>query len=83
MTDNIEYIELINDEGKVEKIELLASFHLDDEEYAVLRYPDSDEGMIYRIEKDEDNNPIFVMIEDDKELEEVIQIYEAMADEII
>ncbi|SHI68753.1 Protein of unknown function [Dethiosulfatibacter aminovorans DSM 17477] len=76
------YIELINDEGKKEKIEILATFHLDEEEYAVLRYPDSEEGMIYRVEKDK-GQPVFVMIEDDEELEEVIQIYEGMADDLI
>ena len=76
------FIELINDQGEKEKIEILASFHLDEEEYAVLRYPDSDEGMIYRVEKD-NGQPVFVMIEDDEELEEVIQIYEGMADDLI
>ncbi|MDP3386403.1 MAG: DUF1292 domain-containing protein [Eubacteriales bacterium] len=78
-----DYIELINDEGKKEKLEVLASFHLDDVEYAVLRYPDADEGMIYRIERDENDMPLFMMIEDDDELNEVIEVYEGMADEII
>lgn len=76
------FVELINDEGKKEKIEILATFHLDEDEYAVLRYPDSEEGMIYRVEK-EKGEPVFVMIEDDEELEEVIQIYEGMADDLI
>lgn len=76
------FIELINDEGKKEKIEVLATFHLDEEEYAVLRYPNSEEGMVYRVEKD-NGQAVFVMIEDDEELEEVIQIYEGMADDLI
>ena len=76
------FVELINDEGKKEKIEILATFHLDEDEYAVLRYPDSEEGMIYRVEKDK-GEPVFVMIEDDEELEEVIQIYEGIADDLI
>jgi hypothetical protein len=78
-----DYIELINDEGQKETLEILATFHLDEEEYAVLRYPDSDEGMIYKVHRDENDQPLFLMIEDDEELQEVIDIYEAMADEII
>jgi hypothetical protein len=39
--------------------------------------------MIYRIERDENDMPLFMMIEDDDELNEVIEIYEGMADEII
>lgn len=78
-----EFIELINDEGEKETLELLATFHLDEDEYAVLRFPDEEEGMIYKVIRDEDENPTFHMIEDDEELLEVIEIYEAMADEII
>jgi|LGVF01.2.fsa_nt_gb hypothetical protein len=76
------FIELINDDGEKEKIEILATFHLDEDEYAVLRYPDSEEGMIYRVEKN-NGQPVFIMIDDDEELEEVIQIYEGMADDLI
>ena len=78
-----QFIELINDEGKKETLEVLATFHLDDQEYAVLRYPDSEEGMIYRVFRDEDDEITLEMIDDDEELEEVIEIYEGMADEII
>jgi len=66
MMEGKEYVELINDEGQIEKLEILAVFHLDTQEYAVLRYPDSDEGMIYRVERDDNQKPLFVMIEDDK-----------------
>jgi hypothetical protein len=38
--------------------------------------------MIYRVEKD-NGQPVFIMIDDDEELEEVIQIYEGMADDLI
>ena len=76
------FIELINDDGEKEKIDILATFHLDEDEYAVLRYPDSEEGMIYRVEKN-NGQPVFIMIDDDEELEEVIQIYEGMADDLI
>ncbi len=76
-------VELINDEGKVEKLIINASFHIDDIEYAVLSYPNSEEGMIYRIERDEDDSPIFNIVEDRDELQEVIDIYEGIAEDLI
>jgi hypothetical protein len=76
-------IELINDEGKKEKLVVNATFHIDDVEYAVLSYPGSDEGMIYSIERDEKGNPTFNIVEDRDEIQEVVDVYEAMADDII
>lgn len=76
-------VELVNDEGKVEKLIINASFHIDEIEYAVLSYPDSDEGMIYRIDRDEDDSPTFNIVEDRDELQEVIDVYEGMAEDLI
>lgn len=81
MEDNI--VELINDEGKVERLVVEATFHVDDIQYAVLHEVDSDEGMIYCVDETEDGEIIFSMIEDDEELKEVIEIYEGIADELI
>jgi len=76
-------VELINDQGELEKLIINASFHIDDVEYAVLSYPNSDEGMIYKIERDEKDMPIFNIVEDRDELQEVIDIYEGMAEDLI
>ena len=76
-------VELINEDGKVERLVLEASFHLDDVQYAVLREENSEEGMIYSVDETEDGEMIFNIIEDEEELNEVIEIYEAMADELI
>jgi len=76
-------VELINDEGKVEKLIINASFHIDDIEYAVLSYSNSEEGMIYRIDREEDDTPIFNIVEDRDELQEVIDVYEGMAEDLI
>ena len=81
MEDNI--IELINDEGQVERLVVEATFHVDDTQYAVLHEINSDEGMIYCLEETEDGEIIFNIVEDEEELEEVIEIYEGIADEII
>ena len=50
--DNI--IELINDEGNLEKLVVEATFHIDDILYAVLHKINSDEGMVYYVEEMED-----------------------------
>lgn len=81
MEDNI--IELVNDEGKVERLIVEATFHVDDVQYAVLHEMDSDEGMIYCVDEAEDGEIIFSIVEDEEELKEVIEIYEGIADELI
>lgn len=81
MEDNI--IELINEEGKAEKLVIEATFHVDDIQYAVLHEMDSDEGMIYSLDETEDGEIIFNIIDDEEELKEVIEIYEGIADELI
>jgi hypothetical protein len=79
----VQIVELINEDGKLERLVLEASFHLDDVQYAVLREENSEEGMIYSVDETEDGEMIFNIIEDEEELNEVIEIYEAMADELI
>ena len=81
MEDNI--IELINDEGKVEKLVIEATFHLDDTMYAVLHEINSDEGMIYCVEESEDGNGILIKVEDEEEIREVMEVYEGIADDLI
>jgi|GEM_PF-310512 len=76
-------VELINDDGKVERLVIEATFHLDDVQYAVLREENSDEGMIYSVDEMENGEMMFNIIEDEEELKEVIEIYEAMADDLI
>lgn len=81
MDENI--IELINDEGKVEKLVIDATFHIDDIQYAVMHEIDSDEGMVYCVEESEDGEVVFSIVEDEEELSEVIEIYEGIADDLI
>ena len=76
-------VELINDDGKVERLVIEATFHLDNVQYAILREENSDEGMIYSIDEMENGEMMFNIIEDEEELKEVIEIYEAMADDLI
>ena len=79
--DNI--IELINDEGNLEKLIVEATFHIDDILYAVLHKLNSDEGMIYYVEEMEDGSIVLVKVEDEEEIKEVQEIYEGIADDLI
>ncbi|KAF5032944.1 hypothetical protein DSECCO2_611880 [anaerobic digester metagenome] len=81
MEDNI--IELINEEGKKEKLVVEATFHIDDTMYAVLHEINSDEGMIFYVEETEDGNGVFIPVEDEEEIQEVIEVYEGIADDLI
>lgn len=81
MEENI--IELINEDGKLERLVVEATFHIDDTLYAVLHEINSDEGMIYYVEEAEDGNGILIKVEDEEELKEVMEIYEGIADDLI
>lgn len=81
MEDNI--IELINEEGIIEKLVVDATFHIDDTMYAVLHEINSDEGMIYYVEEAEDGNGILIKVEDEEEIKEVMEVYEGIADDLI
>ncbi len=81
MGENI--IELINEDGKTEKLVVEATFHIDDTLYAVLHEINSDEGMIYYVEESEDGNGILVKVEDEEEIKEVMEVYEGIADDLI
>ncbi len=81
MEENI--IELINEDGKTERLIVEATFHIDDTLYAVLHEINSDEGMIYYVEESEDGNGILVKVEDEEEIKEVMEIYEGIADDLI
>ncbi|HNZ83037.1 MAG TPA: DUF1292 domain-containing protein [Sedimentibacter sp.] len=79
--DNI--IELINDEGNLEKLVVEVTFHIDDILYAVLHKINSDEGMIYYVEEMEDGSIVLIKVEDEDEIKEVQEIYEGIADDLI
>lgn len=76
-------VELINEEGKTEKLVVEATFHIDNTLYAVLHGINSDEGMIYYVEETEDGNGMLIKVEDEEELKEVMEVYEGIADDLI
>ncbi|WP_427339142.1 DUF1292 domain-containing protein [Caloranaerobacter sp. DY30410] len=85
MTDKHETIILIDDEGNEIEFEVIATFDIEDREYAVLLpvNEEEDEAYILKIEYDEDGNMILVNIEDKSEFDDAVAVYEAIIDEII
>ncbi|WIV11185.1 DUF1292 domain-containing protein [Proteiniborus sp. MB09-C3] len=83
--DNI--ISLIDENGKEQKFEVMATFDIEEDEYAVLfplQNEEAEDGAyILRIEYDENGELLLVNIEDEEELENAVAVYEAIADEIL
>ncbi|WP_352418542.1 DUF1292 domain-containing protein [Proteiniborus sp.] len=83
--DNI--ISLIDDNGKEQKFEVMATFDIEEDEYAVLfpltKEESEDGAYILRIEYDENGDFVLVNIEDEEELENAVSVYEAIVDEML
>ncbi|WP_236913277.1 DUF1292 domain-containing protein [Clostridium sp. Cult1] len=78
-----EKIVLLDEMGNRIEFQLLATFGLDDYEYAALLPVDDMESLTYllRIEYDDEGEPILVGIDDDDELKDVIKVYEEIQKE--
>lgn len=76
-------IELIDESGNIEEFQVIDTFGMDDNDYAVLMpvkdYEDS--TMILRIEYGVDGELVLVSIEDDNEFEDVVEVYEELKNE--
>lgn len=78
-----ERIFLLDELGKEQEFIILATFGLDDEDYAALMPADDIESPTYilRIETDANGDMLFAGIDDDEELEDAIGAYEEMQKE--
>lgn len=78
-------VKLIDENGVEIEFEVVVTFEIEDDEYAVLfsTNEEEEEAYILRIEADDDGDMILVNIEDQGEFDDVVAAYEALADEII
>lgn len=74
-------IELLNEDGEVEVFTVEAYFDLEDTKYTVLVKEGEEEGLLMRVEYDEDGTPLFAFVEDEEELNEAVEAYEALMSE--
>jgi len=88
MLENDNKILLLDENGKEQEFEVVATLGVEENEYAVL-FPviqedtSNEDACILRIEYDEDGELILVNIDDTNEFENVVAAYEAIVDEII
>ncbi|NMB28036.1 MAG: DUF1292 domain-containing protein [Tissierellia bacterium] len=76
-------IVLLDEMGNEKEFQVLATFGLNEMDYAVLLPLDDINELTYilRIEYDDQSQPILVGIDDDEELEDVIEVYEEIRKE--
>ncbi len=78
-----ETIILLDELGQEQEFIILATFGLDDVDYAALLPVDDMEGLTYILRMDEDNDGGMILsgIDDDKELQSAIDAYEEIQNE--
>lgn len=77
--DELEYIEL-QDGNETIRLKILDSFGVEEKDYAALL--DENEEQLYILEVQvEDEEVIFKTIDDEKEFEEILEIYNDLLDE--
>jgi len=75
-------IELIDESGQVIEVELIDTFGLDDDDYAVFStLDDTDLLYILKIEVSEDDEEVYFVGVEDDELDELIEVYEELKEE--
>ncbi|MBD7910359.1 MULTISPECIES: DUF1292 domain-containing protein [Clostridium] len=87
MVKELEFIYLLNEEGKEEKMKVITFFKIEDlnTEYVVVTPAgvDADEAYVLKYIKDEDGNESYITIEDEKEFDLVAETYELLMQEDI
>ena len=81
MQDNI--ISLVDENGIESEFEVILTLEANNKEYAILMPVDdeeSDEALVFRIDQDEEGE-MLVPLEDDKEYEIVVDVYNTLMDE--
>lgn len=83
MTEDDNIIKLINEDGKEIEFEVLATFEVEDDEYAALLPLEGEEEVhLLKILYDENEDLVLMNIEDHDEFTDVAAAYEAITDEI-
>ena len=84
MSEDESIIKLINEDGEEIEFEILATFEVEDDEYAALLPTEGEEEVyLLKILYDENEEMILMNIEDEDEFTDVAAAYEAVIDEII
>lgn len=73
----MDIIEIYNENNEIEEYYLVDSFGVEDDDFVVLKSTDEEDEMLYifKTVKDNDGQVLFEGIENEKKLDEVIDIY--------
>lgn len=87
MIKDIDFIYLLNEEGKEEKMKVITFFRIEDleSEYVVVTPADvdADEAYVLKYVQDENGEDSYITIDDDKEFDIVSETYELLMQEDI
>lgn len=87
MVKELEFIHLLNEEGKEEKMRVITFFKIEDlnKEYVVVTPADVDteEAYVLKFVVDEDGNETYETIEDEVEFDTVAETYELLMEQEI
>lgn len=75
MSEERQIHKFVDEEGNEHEFEILDVFKVDEKEYAILQADDEEDALLLRMELDEDNNKILVVIEDEQEFIDVRDLY--------
>lgn len=79
--DREDMITLLDDEGNEVECEVIDMFEFEDKEYIVLLPVDEEDPYILRVDKDDDGNEVFAVIEDDEEFNRVAEAYDELLED--
>lgn len=80
--DDENFVLLTDEDGVEHEFEVLDVLNIEEQDYAILAMPDSDEdAIVLRIEEGADGNHVLVDIEDEEEWNMVAQAWEEIQDD--
>lgn len=71
----------VDENGKEHNFEIIHLFEVKDKEYAVVKPDDIEDGLLLRLEYDENGEEFLMEIEDQNEFDDISQIYMQIIDE--
>lgn len=83
MENDVQFIDVIDENGNEEKLEVVTYLKIDDinSEYVVAIKDGEEEAVVFKVLKDEDGNEELVTIENEAEFEMVEEAYELLMQE--
>jgi uncharacterized protein YrzB (UPF0473 family) len=74
-------ITLLDDDGNEVECEVIEMFEFENKEYVVLLPVEEEDPYILRVDKDDEGNELFAVIEDDEEFDRVAEAYDELLEE--